>query len=130
MTPRIEMQNINLNNSVDAEIARSKPPKGYPRIASLMAEYPEVAMVRRFRGLNARHLLYLQSELAEIEVKLLKLEKDNAKEELPSNKGRYATDYYWLKDSARNQGDNEQWQLVQDMKKKLREYSMPIQQIP
>lgn len=91
-------------------------------IANFMSQYPEVAMVRRFRALNARHLLYLQAELAQIEKQLLKQEEIDAKERGHPDKPKYAIDYAWLMDSAEEE-DHAQWQLIKDMKEKLKEYS-------
>jgi hypothetical protein len=52
---------------------------GYPRIAGEIGFNPELAMFRRFGALNARNLLYLQNELAQLELKLKKAElKDSA----------------------------------------------------
>jgi hypothetical protein len=118
----IEMQNSNPNRLVDVEIAKFKSPRGYPMIADFMSEYPEVAMVRRFRALNARHLLYLQAELAQIEKKLLEQEQIDAKEKDHPDKLNYAIDYFWLMDSAKEK-DNVQWGLIKEMKEKLKEYS-------
>lgn len=91
-------------------------------IANFMSQYPEVAMVRRFRALNARHLLYLQAELAQIEKQLLKQEEIDAKERGHPDKPKYAIDYAWLMDSAEEE-DHAQWQLIKDMKEKLKEYN-------
>lgn len=47
--------------SVDAELAKSGSPPGYPQVADFMGEFPTLAMVHRFRGINACNLLYLQA---------------------------------------------------------------------
>jgi hypothetical protein len=102
--------------SVDA---LTEPPEGYPQIASFMGEFPEMAMVRRFRGLNARNLLYLQAELVQIEKKLLACEKADAKDDA---KKRYTRDFFWLQ-RTENQAENTQWKLIDEMRAKLKEYS-------
>lgn len=91
-------------------------------MANFMGEYPEMAMVRRFRGLNARNLLYLQAELVQIEKELLELEKADAKDTNDPFKPLYARDFDWLMQSADQEG-NDQWRLIQKMKEKLKEYS-------
>jgi len=40
---------------------------GYPKLAGRMEIMPEIAMFRSFGALNARSLLYYQSELAHLE---------------------------------------------------------------
>lgn len=97
------------------------PPTGYPQVATLMGEYPEMAMVRRFRGLNARNLLYLQAELVHIEKELLRCEKADANnKEEPMN--MFSTNFFFLQKSA-NQAENKQWKLIEQMREKLKEYS-------
>ena len=88
-----------------------------------MADYPEMAMVRRFRGLNARNLLYLQADLVHIEKELLKCERADAdSKEEPMN--LYAKDYYWLQRCAKGlEPETKQWKLVEEMRAKLKEYS-------
>ena len=105
--------------SAAAELGKSGPPPGYPKIADFMGQYPTLAMVRRFKGLNARNLLYLQAELVLIEKRLLEIEKADAKNE---DTKQYARDYEWLMMSAETEG-NEQWKLIQKMREKLKEYS-------
>lgn len=111
--------------SVSAQLAKSDSPPGYPQVANFMGEYPEMAMVRRFRGLNARNLLYLQAELVQIEKELLELEKADAKDTSDPFKPLYARDFDWLLQSA-NQEGNVQWMLIQKMKEKLKEYSKTL----
>lgn len=108
--------------SVSDQLAKSDSPRGYPQVANFMGEYPEMAMVRRFRGLNARNLLYLQAELVLIEKELLELEKADAKDTTDPFKHLYARDFDWLMQSANREGNN-QWKLIQKMKEKLKEYS-------
>lgn len=97
------------------------PPTGYPQVATLMEDYPEMAMVRRFRGLNARNLLYLQAELVHIEKELLKCEKADANnKDEPMN--LYSKDFFWLQRSTK-EAENKQWRLIEEMRAKLKEYS-------
>jgi hypothetical protein len=48
----------------------SQPTHGYPKIARLMGENPDLAIFRSFRELNARNLLYYQAELVHLEDQL------------------------------------------------------------
>jgi len=103
--------------TVSSEMAKEKPPSGYPQIADIMSKYPELTMFRRFKGLNALNLLYLQAELMQIEKDLQDLQKaDNI------TNSKYAADYSWLMASAETEND-QQWRLIQKMNKKLKEYS-------
>ena len=45
-------------------------PRGYPRVADMMASHSETAIFRRFRSLNLLNLLALQSELQDLETRL------------------------------------------------------------
>ena len=94
---------------------------GYPKLARHMEISPEAAIFRRFGALNARNLLYLQAELVHLEKKLCELERrDNQSSE--GKKSQYARDWFWLSRSE-NDGNNEQWQTVLDIREKLAEYS-------
>ena len=94
---------------------------GYPKLAYHMGTSPEVTIFRRFGALNAKNLLYLQAELVHLEKKLCELEeRDNQSGE--GMKSQYARDWFWLSRSE-NDGNNEQWQTVLDIRKKLGEYS-------
>ena len=106
--------------SVESLAAELEPPHGYPQVATFMGDHPEMAMVRRFRGLNARNLLYLQAELVQIEKELLKCERDDANNKIDPYKPYYALDYKFL---AIPQPGNIQLELILKMRAKLKEYS-------
>lgn len=126
MAEPIPMHGMNSQTlSVSVQLEKSDSPRGYPLVANFMGEYPEMAMVRRFRGLNARNLLYLQAELVQIEKELLELEKADAKDTNHPFKPHYARDFYVLMQSAGQEG-NDQWILIQKMKEKLKEYSRTL----
>lgn len=93
---------------------------GYPKIASLMGSHPEMLMVRLFRALNARNLLYLQAELHHIEDQLLKCEQVDTESDDPEV--RFYSQDWWSLNNSKGNEHHEQWLLVQKMKEKLREY--------
>jgi hypothetical protein len=98
-------------------------PNGYSKLASLMGQNPEVAIFRRFNKLNARNLLYLQAELAELEERL---ERATKADQDASDPNRKIYDRHWLSLSECGTtpgGDPEQWNLVLEMRAKLKEYS-------
>lgn len=55
-------------------------PCGYPKLGALVTKDKEYAVFRKFRWLNTRILLYLQSELTTLELRLKEvgLELENA----------------------------------------------------
>ncbi|PVH69244.1 hypothetical protein DL98DRAFT_439446 [Cadophora sp. DSE1049] len=53
------------------------PPNGFPAIAHFIAQDDDAAIFRRFDSLGARNLLYLQSNLNELEAKLLVFDQDD-----------------------------------------------------
>jgi hypothetical protein len=90
-----------------------KVPDGYPKLAALLAKEHEYMIVRKFNRLNARNLLYYQSELTAVEEQLglldSQLSNDGATDELRS----------WPTFAT----DNKRRNLVMKMRKLLREYS-------
>ena len=71
-----------MESDVDLE-AMSAAPRyldGYPTFAEFIAKDKDAAIYRRFENLSARNLLYLQSELHELERKLEELDEKDAKD--------------------------------------------------
>lgn len=101
------------------------PPKGYPQVATFMANNPEMMVVRRFGGLNVRNLLYLQAELIRIEKELLECEIRDAESKVGEehDRRRYPRDYLAVFNSRNEVGRNNQWLLIHEMRAKLKEYS-------
>jgi hypothetical protein len=121
MSDQIKMGDIHRSAGPSAIAQDAGAVSGYPKMADLIGGNPELLMVRRFRALNARNILYLQAELQIIEEQLLRLESIDARSENPE-KMMYSKDYWSLMESAK-QEDHEQWVLIQKMKEKLKEYS-------
>jgi hypothetical protein len=67
------------------------PIEGYPKLASHMGTYPECAIYRRFGSLNSQNLLYFQSELTHLELKLRRLEATDLTSE-EGNRSAYSKD--------------------------------------
>lgn len=94
---------------------------GYPKLAGHMEIQPEVAIFRRFAALNAKNLLYMQAELAYLEIELQECETaDNQNPE--GRKKKYGRSWYWLSQS-KDDGDTKQLDLVLKMRRLLKEYS-------
>jgi hypothetical protein len=125
MSGTVQLQNLPPNPpSVESLAAELGPPRGYPQVATFMGDHPELAMVRRFRGLNARNLLYLQAELVQIEKELLQCERDDANNKVDPYKSYYRLDYKIL---AEQQLGDTQHDLILKMRAKLKEYSMSLE---
>jgi hypothetical protein len=63
----------------DVETAHIRPLVGFPSLADLIGSDPDRTSLvfRRFDKLAARNLLYLQSELAELEARLVRWNQSN-----------------------------------------------------
>lgn len=116
------MVSIQLEPVPPAEDDISRPVRGYPSVARVMGEYPELTIFRRFRELNAKNLLYLQAELVQLELRLHQVEiRDSRDPDL--TKAGAARDWFWLS-NAEPSGDNRmQWQMALKMRELLKQYS-------
>jgi len=91
-----------------------------------MGANPEMAILRRFGSLNALNLLYLQAELTHLEAAL---EKEIQADFESGTRPReiYATHWESFCDSATAEGGNPtQWNLMLQIRGKLKEYSKYI----
>jgi len=95
---------------------------GYPRIACRMSLKPETAIFRSFSALNARNLLYMQAELCRLEDELMEQEKKDNRSSI-GEKHKYATDWGWLRLASLHEDPPIQLNLLNEIKRKLREYS-------
>lgn len=82
---------------------------------------PETLIFRKFTGLNARMLLYMQALLAVLESLLQAVERSDH-DSKEGNKRQYATDYTKLASSDRD-SDTYQLELVEKISSKLEKYS-------
>src|ERR1700761_4559225 len=104
--------------SIELQFSAS-PVEGYPKLAYEMGAYPETAIIRRFAGLNAMNLLYMQAELIHLENELKTLQRRDA-----SQGYKYSQDWYWLNISASSSENSDQIEKVLTIRAKLKEYSM------
>jgi hypothetical protein len=74
------------NNVEDIELATLSTTvgparlEGYPSFAEFITQDQDAAIYRKFERLSARNLLYLQSELHDLEGQLQRLDRDDAKD--------------------------------------------------
>ena len=92
----------------------------YLKLAELIGNQPGFAVFRRSAALNAKNLLYLQAELAELEIQLNRLEADDQQGENVSHR-KFQWQARLLMESAA--GADKQWQKVLEIRAKLAEYS-------
>jgi len=95
---------------------------GYPKLAGRMGIQPEMAMFKRFGALNARNLLYMQSELMNLERTLKRVEMEDAMAR-QGDKPNYSRDFYWLHYSEFVGPDTRQLNLIKRIREVLKEYS-------
>jgi hypothetical protein len=94
---------------------------GYPKLASRISQKPELSIFRRFLSLNTENLLYMQAELAVLELEL----RDIVNEDLHSGlqqRRKHSTSFLALQESSEH-GKKTQWLKRQKIKEKLKEYS-------
>ena len=94
----------------------------YGKLASLMGTYHEMALFRQFAALNAKSLLYMQSELVHLEAELLNIELEDTYSG-DSQKEAFRVSLFKLKRSSGTDKDL-QWRKVLEIREKLKEYSM------
>lgn len=93
---------------------------GYAKVASLMCKYEEFAILKRFKSLNYQNLLYRQAEITYLREDLEKLAERDA---TVPDRQFYTKDWWTLAHTATKQQGGEQWRKVQQIRKKLDEYS-------
>ena len=93
----------------------------YTRLAALIGTHPEMALFRRFTNLNAKNLLYMQSELVHLEAELSNIELEN-KVSGDCEKVLFQVSLYDMKNSCGTSKDT-QWRKVLEVREKLKAYS-------
>jgi hypothetical protein len=101
--------------------------KGYPSLAAFIASDRDksTAIYRRFDRLSARNLLYLQSELQELEERQDAFDAEDLHGGLQEKKS--ARNWQALKKKAKqqnNEREKKRLDLVFEIRDKLKEYSM------
>ncbi len=94
--------------------------EGYAKLAQLMANQDEFAILRRFRVLNMQNLLYLQADLTHDEAELVELANRDARN---GDRQFHMKDWWSLSQGGEEDG-REQWEKFLEMRDKLEKYSM------
>ncbi len=99
--------------------------KGYPSLAAFIASDCDksIAIYRRFDRLAARNLLYLQSELVELEARQDALDAEDLRGTLEDKKS--ARDWQTLRRRAAEPGntrEKERVEVLEEIRKKMKKY--------
>ncbi|KAL5397896.1 hypothetical protein PMIN02_001913 [Paraphaeosphaeria minitans] len=121
------LDSLSSDSDSDMEVDRRKllpkgPVEGWPQLAQLMADIPEVAAFPRFRDLNTKSLLYYQVELNSLRKKLHTLEH--------VDKIDPRRNYYSLYADVLINEENvsEQLKIIHRVRKVLKEYNEALLQ--
>ena len=87
----------------------------------LMGKATEIAMFRSFKELNVITLLRLQAELQDMEGQLRDIREEDQKSG-DASRENYVKDFGLMRDCV-DEGDHEQYDLLLDIGRKLKEYS-------
>jgi hypothetical protein len=96
--------------------------EGHAKVATMMIQYNEFAIFRKFSKLNYQNLLYLQAELMHLEANLKKLADRDGRD---PNRTCYSKDWWFLAQNEEEHDSREQWQKFLQIRNKLKEYSIP-----
>ena len=94
----------------------------YRGLASLMGNYGDVAIFRRFRMLNLQNLLHMQAEIVHLEQELQEIDQEDKESGDPIRQS-YQSDWKAMEDSARAGGDSLQRTKLLEAREKLEKYS-------
>ncbi|TEA19946.1 hypothetical protein C8034_v004271 [Colletotrichum sidae] len=103
-------------------------PRGYARLANLMAKEKDVAIFRRFDNLNLLSLLSLQAEIVQLEVELriaMRADEDfgGSSTASPQVSGHHVdTSVYSGNFRLSRQADSRQYQILDKIRGKLKDY--------
>ena len=95
---------------------------GYNQLASLIAKHQDLAIVRRFKTLNAENLLYMQGELTHLEVQLKTIALENRVSQDPQ-KVDFGFSISTLMGPHVSEDGHEQWATILEIRERLKEYS-------
>jgi hypothetical protein len=110
-------------------VVETKYRPGYPSLAAFIASDPDhsIAVYRRFDYLSARNLLYLQSELAELEAQLHTFDQEDLRSSDDDLDNNFARDWKAYRERARDptSRENKGLDLAIRIREKMKEYRKP-----
>ncbi|KAL8730387.1 MAG: hypothetical protein Q9181_004684 [Wetmoreana brouardii] len=95
--------------------------EGYPSFAHFIARDSDAAIYRKYSHLSARNLLYLQSELHELEERLKNLDKEDGKDTHNEEAQKAARNWNYYSD-PRNERACQHRALQKEIRAKIKEY--------
>jgi hypothetical protein len=101
-----------------ASTSRPPSPVGNYRLSTQIASDFTLSIYRSFTALNARNLLYLQTELASLEDRLLRL--DNRANDMTKGVHQWSLPRSWR---AMRDENGEMWMTAMEVRKLLEAYS-------
>ena len=117
------------SRDVDIELAPYPPARsvsrlsGYPSFADFIAADADAAIYRKYEHLSARNILYLQSELHELEGQLDELDSLDVKEKELCDEEPQKVARYWRHYSGANSPRAMKHRELQDrIRSKIKEY--------
>ncbi|KAL8857232.1 MAG: hypothetical protein Q9178_006158 [Gyalolechia marmorata] len=119
-----------MSTSVDIELAipstqRPTRLEGYPSFAQFIASDSDAAIYRKYAHLSARNLLYLQSELHELQERLQDLDREDAKDIHNQDARKVARNWEYYSDPV-NATACQHRGLQADIRMKIKEYPESI----
>lgn len=111
------------NETVDSE-SRMQFLSGYPSLANFIASDRDrtTLIYKRYDELAARNLLYLQSELAELQARQRRVDNADLSADMPTKQcARNYTDFQQAV-QANDARQKERWELTKQIRKTLKEY--------
>ena len=101
---------------------------GYPSFAEFIARDSDAAIYRRYGHLSARNLLYMQSELYELELELQQLDTEDANKVDNDDAQKTARDWRYYSDEA-NERSRKHRVLQNKIRIKIKEYRMYLNDV-
>ncbi|MCJ1248725.1 hypothetical protein MMC30_005944 [Trapelia coarctata] len=95
--------------------------EGYPSFAQFIAQDGDAAIYRKYGHLSARNLLYLQSELHELEEQLQQLDREDVKDVNNEEAQKAAREWRYFSDTENGRSCHHR-ALQERIKTKLKEY--------
>jgi len=97
------------------------PLRGYTQLANFMVDHEHVVL-KQYRQLAVRDLLYLQAELCDLQIDYAKQAQQDCRQ-TGSPRALYDKEWFHLKSGeSMEKGDGTQWRLALQIREKLREY--------
>ena len=120
----VELGSLSISKPASTRIIPPKPSlPGYPSFANFIAEDADAAIYRKYERLSARNLLYLQSELHELEGELEELDaRDFEEREVHDSEAQKIARYWKSYSRCDSERAVKRRKLQDKIRKKIKEY--------